>query len=443
MKKNTLNKSLLLLTSEFPPKGGSPVQRVLRITEYLSRQGWNIFISTVSEKSCKKIWRDDFLFSKVPKEAKVNRSVCPRIREKFNKFFPRKKLKRLYEPLDGLLNVPPDDSIDWLPFLYRASKKIIQENKIDAMISTAPLFTVHLAALFLKKRYNIKWIADFRDEWVDNPFRNYHSRWKKNLDEQCEKKVIECADKVVVTTNRYNEFLKEKYPFSNTKIVTISNGYDADDFNSVQNIGKTKEDTVFRIFSAGKFYGLRKADIFLDAVNNLLKKKLIPENKIKIDFAGVYDWALKDYVKGKPVMSVLNCLGFLPHQEIITRYQSASILLLVVNPESKLSIPGKTYEYLASNKPILALIPEDSATYDLLKEFELCTIAASDNIDMMQQSILSLYRKWKLGQLNLKADRHMLYQYESKILGSRLTDILQEWIHSKAIFANTNIIFGK
>jgi glycosyltransferase involved in cell wall biosynthesis len=342
----------------------------------------------------------------------------------FNRYFPRKKLQMLYSPLNNLLNIPPDDFVDWFPFLCRVSKGVIAKNKIDIIFSTAPPFTVHLVALALKRKFKIKWVADFRDEWVDNPFREYYCQWKNKLDKLYERMVIKNADSVIVATERYKEFLKEKYPSESKKIVSISNGYDADDFKCIGNIDRAVNNSALSIFYAGKFYGLRKANMFLDAVNNLLVKDLIPKHKIKIDFAGVYDWALDDYLDGKPIKNVLNCLGFLSHSEIISRYQTSSLLLLVVNPESKLSIPGKTYEYLAARKPILALIPRDSASADLLAQQDSCVIVNPLDNNTIEQAVLDLYKKWASGQLESVVQRKSIQQYEANALCKKLVDII-------------------
>ena len=117
--------TLMVLTSEFPPKGGSAVQRVLRFANHLSELRWNIFISTTSEKCHSELWCDASLYRKVSPSIHVARSMHPGINELFNRHFPRKKLKVLYKPLINLLNIAPDNFIDWFPFLYRASRKII------------------------------------------------------------------------------------------------------------------------------------------------------------------------------------------------------------------------------------------------------------------------------------------------------------------------------
>jgi len=59
---------------------------------------------------------------------------------------------------------------------------------------------------------------------------------------------------------------------------------------------------------------------------------------------------------------------FKSRTEVMEDYKKANILLLLVNnsPNAKACIPGKTFEYLATGKPIICLAPKGAEVADAL-----------------------------------------------------------------------------
>ena len=66
----------------------------------------------------------------------------------------------------------PDARRGWNKHAYHQAIQIIQEEKIDAVITTGPPMSTHLVGQKLKKRFHLHWIADFRDPWTDIYYYN-------------------------------------------------------------------------------------------------------------------------------------------------------------------------------------------------------------------------------------------------------------------------------
>lgn len=61
----------------------------------------------------------------------------------------------------------------------------------------------------------------------------------------------------------------------------------------------------------------------------------------------------------------------------------------------------KAFEYLATGKPILAIIPEGELA-ELIREYsDNSYIITSGNVDEIADAILDAYKKWKEGKLTL------------------------------------------
>ena len=48
----------------------------------------------------------------------------------------------------------------------KKAKSIIQEERVDAIVTTGPPHSAHLIGLDLKRQLNLPWIVDMRDPWT-------------------------------------------------------------------------------------------------------------------------------------------------------------------------------------------------------------------------------------------------------------------------------------
>ena len=89
--------------------------------------------------------------------------------------------KRLRELAYTYLYIP-DGQIGWLPGAIRAAEAAIRRGTIDLVYSSAFPMTAHLAGYYIKKRYGLPWIAEFRDLLADTSLQPYESRWRRGMD---------------------------------------------------------------------------------------------------------------------------------------------------------------------------------------------------------------------------------------------------------------------
>jgi hypothetical protein len=62
-------------------------------------------------------------------------------------------------------------------------------------------------------------------------------------------------------------------------------------------------------------------------------------------------------------------------------------------------LSGKVFEYLAADRPILAVVPPDGAAADLIRETGAGTVVAPDDVDGMVAALRNLHARWKAGEL--------------------------------------------
>lgn len=362
-------KQVLIITYYWPPSGGPGVQRWLKFAKYLPENGIDPVILTVDPEKAEYPIRDNSLLQDIRPDVPVFRTGTSGM-YKLYKAFTRSKTA----PYSGFANEGnpslkqkisrfirgnfflPDARRGWNRFAYREAVSIIHNYGIDTVITTGPPMSTHLIGLKLKKHFSLKWIADFRDPWTDIFYYNklYPTLPAKKVDRSYERNVLLNADQVITASAHLREqLLKKSDRIMPGKIITITNGYDAEEFTAA-----TEKETSFTIAYTGTMTSDYTMDAFISAV-----RKLAAEKPIRLNFTGKVDPVnakkLSDSLEG-----IVEFHPFLPHSEIIRVMTSASLLLLVIPnmPGYEGNLPGKLFEYLGSGTPILCLgFPEGEA----------------------------------------------------------------------------------
>ena len=99
-----------------------------------------------------------------------------------------------------------------------------------------------------------------------------------------------------------------------------------------------------------------------------------------------------------------------------------SSLLLLVIPDYKKDFahtPGKLFEYIATQKPVLFIGPIDGDAAEILKLCGHSGIFSGKNPDEIEEHILNAMRSGDAGSLN----KHP--EYSRKVLTQKLGDILK------------------
>ena len=209
-------------------------------------------------------------------------------------------------------------------------------------------------------------MADFRDEWTNNPYLldNPHPARRMRREKAMERAVLEMAD-VLVTNSpgmkanfvRYNPDLAlEK------RMHVIPNGYDPDDFGAVDPTPPRNDR--FTLTYTGALYGRRKPDLFLEAIGKLVSSGRLDRNTFRIRLIGSYKpdvilaLAEKNGIRDNLVLD-----GYQPHGVCLQAMSEADALLLLEGggPGAEAFFTGKVFEYIHTERPILAVVPGKGA----------------------------------------------------------------------------------
>lgn len=311
----------------------------------------------------------------------------------------------------------PDARVLWVKPSIKFLEQYIQEHKIETIITTGPPHSIHLIGLGLKQKLAVKWIADFRDPWTTI---GYHSELKlsasslekhKNL----ESKVLTTADSIVVTSATTK---KEFQNLTTKPISVITNGYD------VEKIEKLPLDEKFTLAHIGSFLSQRNPRILWKCLKEIIKENASFKEDFQLKLIGSVSAEVLQTIAEFKLDSYVDNLGYLSHTEAVSQQRSSQVLLLIeINSElTKNIIPGKLFEYMVSDRPILALGPENSDFESIIKSTNTGVFHQYDEYDELKETILSFYEKYKTN--SLKAQAVGLQKYSRKNLTKELVQVI-------------------
>jgi glycosyltransferase involved in cell wall biosynthesis len=416
-------KNVLIISYLFPPLGGSGSLRPLMAAKHLSQYGWFPIVLTVKNPD----WyyaEDSELLAQLPKNIKIFSAAMLRSAWVY-RFLNPLRIKKVDQVIRRYL-LHPDEQIGWLPFARAKARALMKDIPISALYSTSGPLTSHLVALHLKRRFKIPWIAEFRDEWFEDPALPMPTAMHKRLHFHLEKLIVTEADKIITLAPAFNELLM-KHGVAKDKFTTVPKGINDDDI-PMERTMKKENQQVFTVVYAGLIYDAFPPDRFLTAVNALIRDGKLPEQAIKIRFVGA--------IAINPALDpfgIVECTGFLKRSRALEEVWKADLLLLLLSRERGAGvIPGKIFEYMASGNQILALIPPEATVAEIITRTRTGTVVDFYNTDAIKSAVLELYGRWKRGTLKEEIDWGELEKYRQPSLFKEIAATLDGLVTDEA-----------
>jgi hypothetical protein len=422
---------VLIITYYWPPAGGPGVQRWLKFVKYLPDFGIEPIVYIPENPSYPIV--DASMLNEVPKGVTILRK---KIIEPYAlaDFFSKNKSKKISAGLIPKSNKQswteklmlwirgnlfiPDARVLWVNPSVSYLKKYIQENEIETVITTGPPHSLHLIGLALKKNLKIQWIADFRDPWTTIGYQKALnlSSYAQLRHAYLEKKILKKASKIIVTSpTTEKEFLLK----TNKSIKVITNGYD------VVQVEKKPLDAKFTLVHTGSFLSDRNPFILWKSLKELCDENAQFKASLEIKLVGKVSDEIVKTIESFGLQSNLNLVGYVSHDEVLVIQKSAQVLLLVEidAPETRCIIPGKIFEYMVSERPIIAIGPQDSDMQPLIVKTNTGKYFEYDFKDELKACLMEYFDAYL--QNNLKVYPVGLQKYSRKNLTSQLASYLK------------------
>ena len=250
---------------------------------------------------------------------------------------------------------------------FREARRIIKEENIDVLIISGNPFWQFYYGFLLKKEFpDLKWIADYRDDWTTGKMSRDNSllhRFFYRQSQRKERKWVKPADIIISVTDELTNRISR---FVNVRSETIANGY----MDLPDQIITSKNKKLFVISYTGYVYEDQKIEIFLDGFIKAARKY---DEKIHLQMRFIGS-ALEPQTNER-IRELMK--GFVQNFELTSRLSAKECLEMEADSDALLSvgfvgqkgIPGsKLYQYLSHKKPIILCPSDDDIIQEILDE---------------------------------------------------------------------------
>lgn len=334
-------KKLLLVAYYTPPLGMSGVMRVTKLAKYLPRFGWEPLVLTVRriayyhyDEELARDWKDIRVFRAASLDPARLRYLL----------MPGRPLSQVGAGRTSrLANILcfPDAKAGWFPFARRLGRKLIQEERPDAIFASAPPFTALMIGAALKRESGLPLVSDFRD-----PFPTGFVPPPKFLLGRVERlrhDLLAQSDHALAVNYGTASFLEGKAE-------VLENGFDPADFEP-----PAHRFDRFNIVHVGNVWENEpELRAVLEATKDVAGVKVRLVGKLPVDGAGV------------AAFPHFENLGLMSHRETLRVMKGADLLLYLSKPNQSAGI--KLYEYLGAGRPILSVCRECTEAARLIEQ---------------------------------------------------------------------------
>jgi len=394
-----VRRRLLILCYLFPTMGGGGVHRVLGFTRHLPDHGWDCTVLCAGEED---YWvTDPTLAARVHPGTEVVRVPGGSALSAWLRFAPRRSGQRPGRVFGGLRAMSdwwhvPDSYVGWSRRAARKARGLMARG-FDAVLSSSPPDSVHLAALAARRPDAPPWIADFRDPWIGLHFRRPPTAWHRARHGALERRVLASADLVTAASATHARAIADTMAgmgLPSGRVAHVANGFEPDAAGAAP--APDPDPDHFTMVFTGTLSQTPDTEVFLDALHDVLAHRGEARRRLRVKLAGAFDSGYADRAEALGLTGIVTFMGPRPHHETRALQRAADALLLWKVRGFPTMVPGKLYEYLDAGRPLVAVLEPGEEATGLATRAGATVVRPGDRA-ALAAAIEHLYVAWREG----------------------------------------------
>ena len=287
--------------------------------------------------------------------------------------FIRKIISAWYEVMQWFFITGPKAS------LYRAADDYLKHHPVDAIIATGDPFVLFRYANRLSRKYNLPWVADYRDPWSHN-YEKGNQSWLHPFYQWLEKKHVRSASAITTVSDFLKFKISQLHP--SVPIHILPNGYDPEAIEPARLI-KPPSDRL-RFGFVGTIYDWHPWRSMIQVFAQFCKAH--PDVLFEVNFYGINkEEEIKQeiYHEAPALQDILHISGRMPNDQLLMELGSNHVMLLF-NYYSYMGT--KIFDYLGLRRLMVLCYAEDEEALQLKKKYY--RIEEVEGISKQQQADL-------------------------------------------------------
>ena len=258
-------------------------------------------------------------------------------------------------PLSRAL-VPEPLVAAWTPFARAAALRITGAERFDCVVTTSPPESAHLVGRILQRRRGLPWVAELRDAWGFESLRpRFPLGAQRRLDERLERRLLGAADAVVCVSQAAADDLRRR---GIAEPEVVENGWEPEQVEAAAaavSSGVGLDPERVSLVYTGRFGRGRDPAALVEALAELAASEPDAAARLELVAVGPLTPAERELLGRDLAPARIVLAGTLPRERAIALQREADALLLIAHPERSQLLNFKLFEYLATERPVLAL----------------------------------------------------------------------------------------
>ena len=365
---------LLFVTYHFPPDTSIGSKRAHRIASHMARLGWEVDV--LCARSIYQTGLDERLTAGLDDVRVIpTHSINPRIwakslagrlraknanpdkpRQKSSKTSSDGRIGQLYSRVSRWLEIP-DEGVGWIPIALSRATFLPRPSLV---LASAPYFTNALAATSVASFFGVPLILDYRDPWAPSKHRDYLPVLRQKMETWLETRCLNRVDTLISVTPGIAEQLASQ---CDKTAHVITNACEPERLEGVSPKDFHRPTLVY----AGGLYRGRTLKPVLESLARLRDGGLNP-GELGLFYMGPHQAKEQQLASLLELDDYVTCEGVRPNDEALAAMMGAAANLVLVSPAHVGQIPGKLFDAISTQRPVLAIVPDDSDTEVLMKQ---------------------------------------------------------------------------